>query len=233
MLFDFCFYVLLFFIYSFIGYMVEMIRVSIMEKKLVLSRGYLIGPYLPIFGFGGCLMVLLLSKYQGDNIVIFILSIVICCSLEYFTSYLMEKIFKLRWWDYSNRKLNINGRICLENGIYFGITGVCLLSFLNPFVSNLIYDLDNNVLYILGIGVFIVMLGDFIISTISTLRLKLDTDMYSNIDATSRIKKEVFDSLRKYMFFYKRIFAAFPYITKSKNMKKMEKTVKKIEEKEE
>ena len=140
MLFDFCFNVLLFFVYSFIGYLIEIIRVSIMEKKIVLSRGYLIGPYLPIFGFGSLMMVYCLSRYQGDNVVIFVFSVVICCLLEYFTSLIMEKIFKIRWWDYSNRKFNINGRICLENSIYFGISGVCLLSFLSPLVSNLIYD---------------------------------------------------------------------------------------------
>lgn len=233
MLFDFCFNVLLFFVYSFIGYLIEIIRVSIMEKKIVLSRGYLIGPYLPIFGFGSLMMVYYLSKYQGDNVAIFVFSVVICCLLEYFTSLIMEKIFKIRWWDYSNRKFNINGRICLENSIYFGISGVCLLSFLNPFVSNLIYDLDNSLIYILGISIFVIMVLDFVISTISILKLKLDTSMFGNMDATSRVKKEVFESLQKYMFFYKRIFAAFPYIAKSRSMRKVKKTVDKIQEKEE
>ncbi|MBR2833074.1 MAG: putative ABC transporter permease [Bacilli bacterium] len=212
--------------------MVEIIRVSIMEKKIVLSRGYLIGPYLPIFGFGSLMMVYCLSRYQGDNVAIFVFSVVICCLLEYFTSLIMEKIFKIRWWDYSNRKFNIDGRICLENSIYFGISGVCLLSFLNPLVSNLIYDLDNNIIYILGISIFVIMVLDFVISTISILKLKLDTSMFGNMDATSMVKKEVFESLQKYMFFYKRIFAAFPYIAKSKSMRKVKKTVDKIQEKE-
>ena len=233
MLFDFCFNVLLFFAFAFIGYMVEMIRVSLMEKKLVLSRGYLIGPYLPIFGCGGCLMVILLSKYQDDVVAIFVFSMVMCCLLEYFTSLIMEKIFKLRWWDYSNRKFNINGRICLENGIYFGIGGICMHTFLNPLIANFIYDLDNGIIYILGIGIFIIMVVDFVISTISVLRLKLDTSYYTSLDNTSRVKKEMFDSIKKYMFYYKRLFIAFPYLTKSKNIGKFKLLIDKFKKKKE
>lgn len=111
-------YYLLFFIYSVIGWIIEVTNIFITKKKFI-NRGFLIGPYCPIYGFGGILMTILLEKYYENIILTFIFSIFICAMLEYFTSYLLEKIFNARWWNYSNRKFNINGRICFGNLIIF------------------------------------------------------------------------------------------------------------------
>ena len=105
---------------SFAGWIMETISISIRNKKFV-NRGFLIGPVCPIYGYGVVLVSLLLQKYQNDIIVTFFMSIIICGFLEYFTSYFMEIIFKARWWDYSQRKFNINGRVCLENLVLFGL----------------------------------------------------------------------------------------------------------------
>ena len=124
-------YIMLFFIYSLAGWLIEMIPATIREKKFV-DRGFLVGPYCPIYGCGVILITLLLQKYADDVVVTFFLSVIICGTLEYLTSYIMEKIFKARWWDYSNNKFNINGRICLETLVPFGIGGVlvyCIVSF--------------------------------------------------------------------------------------------------------
>ena len=109
-------YFLLFIIYSFLGWLIEIIVCSISEKHFT-PRGFLIGPYCPIYGFASIIMITLLNKYFNDPLIVFILSAIIASVLEYFTSYIMEKIFNARWWDYSDRKLNINGRICLENSV--------------------------------------------------------------------------------------------------------------------
>lgn len=87
---------LLFFIYSFIGYIVESTSVSIMEKKVVLNRGFLVGPYIPIFGYGSMAMILTLQKYKGDIIALFIMSMTVCLTIEYLCSLIAEKIFHLR-----------------------------------------------------------------------------------------------------------------------------------------
>ena len=100
-------YIMLFFIYSLAGWLIEMIPATIREKKFV-DRGFLVGPYCPIYGCGVILITLLLQKYADDVVVSFFLSVIICGTLEYLTSYFMEKIFKARWWDYSNNKFNIN-----------------------------------------------------------------------------------------------------------------------------
>ena len=113
-------YIILFFIYSFLGWSIEVFR-EFQDKNHFVNRGFLIGPICPIYGVGGVLMLLTLGKYKDSPIVLFCMSIIIFSILEYFTSYIMEKLFKARWWDYSNNKYNLNGRICAETMIPFGL----------------------------------------------------------------------------------------------------------------
>lgn len=97
-------YFLLFIIYSMIGWTIEVL-LQFIEKKRLINRGFLIGPYCPIYGFGAVVMTLILDKYQDNLIILFGMSMLICTVLEYLTSYIMEKLFKARWWDYSQKKL--------------------------------------------------------------------------------------------------------------------------------
>ena len=103
------------------------------DKKLV-NRGFLIGPYCPIYGVGCLLLVFLLGRFKGQPVILFLMSIIVCSILEYSTSYIMEKLFKARWWDYSEYKFNLNGRICAATMIPFGILGVLVVYYLNPIV---------------------------------------------------------------------------------------------------
>ena len=86
-------YFLLFMIYSFVGWCIEIISIFHEDKKLV-NRGFLLGPYCPIYGFGGVLLTTLLQKYQNDLITLFVLSVIICALLEYFVSWFLEVVFK-------------------------------------------------------------------------------------------------------------------------------------------
>ena len=135
------YYILSFFLFSFLGWLVEIIYCLLLDHKFT-NRGFLIGPYCPIYGCGCLLLIIFLHGSLKDPISLFLKSIVICAILEYFTSYIMEKIFKMRWWDYSNRKFNINGRICLETIIPFGLLGCLVMYVLNPF-SMYIFSLIN------------------------------------------------------------------------------------------
>ena len=91
-------YFLLFVFYSFLGWLMEVTQGYVRHKKFV-NRGFLIGPYCPIYGYGAISMTLLLKGYANDPIVLFVMAIVICSILEYTTSFVMEKIFKIRWWE--------------------------------------------------------------------------------------------------------------------------------------
>ena len=220
-MYDFLFLFLIFFIYSVIGYIIEVTSCSVIFKKLTLSRGYLIGPYIPIFGFGAICMISFLDKYKNDIITLFILSVAICSILEYLTSLLMERIFKLRWWDYSNKKFNINGRICLENGVRFGLGGVIVVKYFHPLLLSFLNSFNPNTIIIVGWILFGIVMFDSILSTITISKLKIDTKKYIKKDSTDVIKKEISNSLKKYNVFYKRIIYAFPNIKFNQNIIKM------------
>ena len=212
MLYDVSLLMIIFFFYSVLGYLIEITSVSLKEDKLVFSRGYLIGPYIPIFGFGATFMVYYLDKYQNDILTLFILGLVSCCILEYFTSLLMEYIFHLRWWDYSDRKFNINGRVCLENGIYFGIGAIILVKYIHPWLSKILYSLPYCYIHLLGSILFFIIVIDFLMSTFMTLQLKIDVDSYINKDATEALKKEIKKNLEAHSLLRRRILNAFPKI---------------------
>lgn len=122
-----------FLFYSVVGWAWETILCSVRERRFV-NRGFLNGPYCPIYGWGACLDVLVLGSLKQWWL-IFILSVILTGVLEYATSFVMEKLFHARWWDYSNRKFNINGRVCLLGMFVFGVFSVLLLLFLHPAVA--------------------------------------------------------------------------------------------------
>ena len=154
---------ILFIIYSFLGWLVEVINCSIVEKKLV-NRGFLISPICPIYGCGALLITLVLNNYKDDWFVVFCMAVILCGLLEYFTSWLMEKIFHARWWDYSKNKFNINGRICLETMVPFGILGLVIIYILNPFFYNILNLIPSNIAHIISIILLIILIIDMVVS---------------------------------------------------------------------
>ncbi len=222
MLYTISFWYLLFLLYSIIGYIAEVVSCSITLKKIVLNRGFLIGPYLPIYGFGCLIMVWLLFRYEDDLLVLFIMSAFFCTVLEYFTSLLMEKLFKLRWWDYSNRKFQINGRVCLDNALLFGLGGILVVKVLHPFLSGVVYLLPSSITIWLAIILFFIFLFDFVESSYIIVRLKINVDNYIHKDATRKIKQEVLKAIRKHTTLTSRLLKAFPNLTSDANKRFME-----------
>ena len=156
-------YFLLFLIYSCMGWIMEVINSIIMQKKFV-NRGFLIGPYCPIYGCGAILITLLLNKYLDNPATLFIMAVLLCGTLEYLISYIMEKIFHLRWWDYSKDKFNINGRVCLRTVIPFGILGMMIMYITNPFFMDKLKMLSYINLSIIVYSIMLIFWSDFIIS---------------------------------------------------------------------
>ncbi len=164
-------YFMLFIIYSVLGWIMECI-LNIIQKHKFVNRGFLIGPYCPIYGFGVVIVSLLLTRASKHIIILFLLSSVICGTLEYLTSYFMEKIFKARWWDYSNKKFNINGRICLETLIPFGLISVFVICVLNPWILDKLYIIPKNILTYVIIGFIIIFIVDNLVSFNIILKFK-------------------------------------------------------------
>lgn len=209
-----CFYFMLFIIYSFIGWSIEVVG-KLIEKHKFINRGFLVGPICPIYGWGCIAIILLLSKYKSSPLVLFLMAIIICSILEYFTSYFMEKLFHVRWWDYTRRKYNINGRICAETMIPFGILGCLVIYVVNPIFVKLLNMIPTNTLNIIAIIIFVIYLVDNIISLSVMFGFK-GTLKTVEKDGTEEITKKVREVLLKRNFLYKRLVNAFPNITSRK-----------------
>ena len=181
-------YFMLFIIYAFLGWIMECILGLIQNHKFV-NRGFLIGPYCPIYGVGVVIVTLLLSRFSNNIILLFISSTILCGILEYFTGYLMEKIFNARWWDYTDKKFNINGRVCLEYLLAFGVICVLVISFVNPWIFDKLYLIPKNILHILAGSLLIIYLIDTCISFKVILNFKNVTKQAK--DNTEEISKKV------------------------------------------
>lgn len=126
--------VLIFVIFSFVGWCSEVLYVGIFFEHKFVNRGFLYGPITPIYGFGGLVILLIPPQFYNTWIPLFVASMVLCSAVEYFASWIMEKMFHTRWWDYSRYRFHINGRICLLNSVLFGLMGVLDIHFVQPYV---------------------------------------------------------------------------------------------------
>ena len=206
---NFLFYFLLFFIYSVIGWFVEVTYVYIGTKKFV-NRGFLIGPYIPIYGYSALIMALYLTQYKDNPLTVFLLAIFICTFIEYMISFNMEKLFNARWWDYSNSKFNINGRVCLKNGLGFGFLSLLLIYLINPWLVNLLGKLNPKLLIIISIICLVIFVADFVTSLIVTFDIKNKIKKFDS-DSTTEIRELINDKIKKKLL-KRRVLNAFPRV---------------------
>lgn len=151
--------VLTFFIYSVLGWICEVVY-CLVPKKHFVNRGFLFGPYLPIYGFGATFVIVLLEPFYDSWPMVMILSAVITSVLEYITSFLLEKIFKVKLWDYSTYPLNLNGRICALNSTLFALLSLFIIYVINTPVYSFLSSLNPTLVQILSLLVTAVMSAD-------------------------------------------------------------------------
>ena len=190
----------------------EVTVVSIENKKFM-NRGFLIGPYCPIYGFGGLLITLILGKYKYDPLVLFVMTVVTCGILEYLTSWAMEVIFKARWWDYSKEKFNLNGRVCLKNLVAFGILGLIATYILNPIFLEWIDKLGENTLKCTAIGLALLYTIDNVISYVVIYSFRKVTKNINNEikeDNTEQITDMVRQLFAEKSLLHRRFINAYP-----------------------
>ena len=160
---------LLFLCYSFLGWACETVYCSIGKRKFV-NRGFLNGPLCPVYGFGA-LAVLYFLRPVSDNIpLLFVSGMVLTSVIEYITGYLLEKLFATKWWDYSSRRFNIHGRVCLRNSLMFGALSVVAVRVIDPVIRGGIYALPATVCAVLSIVFGAMMVADLVV----TVRTILD-----------------------------------------------------------
>lgn len=152
--------ILLFFTYSFIGYIWEVL-LHLFQDGVFVNRGTLYGPYLPIYGFGGILSLLLLKKYSKNLGLTFGLSMVLCGIIEYFTSWYLEVLYDMKWWNYTGYLFNINGRICLEGLLVFAFGCSVSIYILSPLFKSLFEKIKYSYRVIISIIFILIILVDF------------------------------------------------------------------------
>ena len=203
-------YFLLFMIYSVAGWILE-VTCKLIEYKRFINRGFLIGPYCPIYGWGAVAITFLLYRYSYDPLILFLMTLLTCSILEYATSWVMEKLFKARCRDYSKYKYNLNGRICLQNSLLFGVLGVVLIKFINPHVFNFICSLSPKLINILFYSVLTIYICDFFVSFKVVMKVKNMSIKYVNLDNTKEITEKI-KSILNDKLLTRRIIKAFPNI---------------------
>ena len=123
-----------FIIFCVAGWIYESTFVSVRTKKVV-NRGFLIGPYLPLYGFGAVIVYILLRPFAKIPSLLYIMGMLVATFLEYMTSWLLEVCFHTRWWDYTKDPYNLNGRIALIPSMFWGILSLIMFDFLQPFAK--------------------------------------------------------------------------------------------------
>lgn len=157
--FSFFYFIWLFLFLSFLGWLWEVCLYLIIEQGFV-NRGILLGPWLPIYGAGGLFLFFLLYRFKRHPIWIFVTATIICSGLEYFCSWFLEKLWNIRWWDYSDYWGNLNGRICLPAGILFGIGALLTIYLLIPWFEYIYEKIPPRIRKTVGIILFLLFIAD-------------------------------------------------------------------------
>ncbi|OJG96520.1 hypothetical protein RV18_GL002424 [Enterococcus termitis] len=170
--------VLLFFIYAFIGWLWETVYCSLKAQKFV-YRGFLIGPYCPIYGFGILGVLYFLEPFKQNIISLYVLSTVLVTLLEYITSYGLEKLFHASWWDYKDVPLNLNGRVALPVSLFWGIGCVLIVRVIHPKVLLFEHYLAEKFGLVLPIMLLVVISCDLIYTLVNMQSFKKITTQIS------------------------------------------------------
>ena len=157
--------VLLFFTYAFSGYIWEVFY-TLLNEGLLVNRGTMNGPWLPIYGVGGMIVIVVLRPLRRNPFLMFGGTFVACGILEYAASWLLETLFHAKWWDYEGYFLNINGRVCLEGLLVFGLAGVAFTYIISPLLDNLFSKIKMPLKKYIGIALLVLFAIDLVFSAI-------------------------------------------------------------------
>ena len=185
---------LLFIVYSVLGWIFEVIVFFCMDHQFI-NRGFLIGPWCSIYGYGCLLITYTLKKYRKKPIKLFFISALICSIFEYIVSYVLEVIFNARWWDYSQNSIQLNGRVWLVTSLFFAFLVCLIINYLRPFLIKMFRKIPKKILSIIVIILMIIYVADVIVSyaTIINLGQKLQT---FDLDVTKQVSEYVVTKIK-------------------------------------
>lgn len=180
-------YLYYFFIYSFLGWCLEVCYAALNTGTFV-NRGFLNGPYCPIYGVGVVIVILLVFPLRKNMLLLYVASVVLTSVLELVTGFALEKIFHYRWWNYSDVPFNIDGYVCLKFSLMWGIACIIVVDVIHPLVDDFVRWIPHFIGKIL-LGIMIVMMAIDLVATVETV-LKLN----SRLEKIDKIAVDIHDS---------------------------------------
>lgn len=210
-----------FIIYSFLGWIMESTVRTISEKRII-NTGFLKGPFCPIYGIGAIIMLLFLERFQDKPILLFFIAITVLTIWEYIVGVLLEKMFNTKYWDYSNHKFNLQGRVCLTNSICWGILGVVFVKYIHPFIEACVLNIDKTLLYYAISIITLVLIVDFITTVVRVKNIKV------TLQKIEELNKEIKEKLKEIKKLTEEAEANSEKII---NTEKMKKFVEKLDKK--
>lgn len=178
----------IFFIYAFLGWCTEVSYAALVTGKFV-NRGFLNGPWCPIYGFGVVIVLACLEPLKGNLLALFLGSVVLTSALEWLTGFVLEKLFRQRWWDYSDQPFNVSGYICLRFSVAWGFACLFVVKLLHPTIQ-LFIRLIPHVVGLVLLGILCAVMAVDLVATLSTIaklnrRLALIDEMAAKIKESS------------------------------------------------
>ena len=177
-------WLLFFYIYCFIGWCIESTFVSVKQKKFV-NRGFMRGPFLPLYGSGAVLMLYVSIPVRNHLLMTFLAGCIAATVLEYITGVAMEALFKVRYWDYSDQSFNFQGHICLSSSIAWGFLTIALVKFIHGPVENLVLSLNDSLASIAATVLTVIIAADLALS------FKAALDIRNMLEKMTKAKEEL------------------------------------------
>ncbi|MBN1363409.1 MAG: hypothetical protein JW976_01255 [Syntrophaceae bacterium] len=200
--------ILLFAVYSFMGWIIEVVYRSISHREFI-NAGFLHGPFVPLYGFGAIFIIFLESTINHWPLPVKIITYgFILTLIEYFTGLILEKIFKLKLWDYSDNKFNFQGRICLLFSICWTIMAIIFVTLIHPAFLSYFQSLQTSFIYILAVTFLFYIITDLVFSIISitSFREKIAYLYSEYLNLSNAEIEKIFNS-------FKRLRTAFPHLS--------------------
>lgn len=176
----------MFFIYGLVGWIVEVIYYGVTEGRFI-NRGFLNGPICPVYGIGFYFVINILEKFASNAVLLFFASSIICTTVELIAGVILFRLFHLRWWDYSDYKLNFKGFICVRFSIYWGIACLLGMKILHPSVLWLLRECPDEIQIVILCILTGVLLADIIVSVIVIVGLNKKIELASKVSENIRV----------------------------------------------
>ncbi|MCD7810775.1 MAG: hypothetical protein LUG91_02820 [Ruminococcus sp.] len=174
-----------FIIYAVFGWCLEVIYEAVEQGKFI-NRGFLNGPYCPIYGFGVIIVILCLNPIKDNILILYFGSVILTSALEFFTGFILEKIFHQKWWDYSDLRFNLKSYICLKFSLLWGVACLIVVTIIHPLIERFVNWIPHTLGVVILIILFAGFFSDVVITAFGIMHIKKRLRILDNISAEMR-----------------------------------------------